>query len=308
MNKTIITDKINDERINNCSLALGFFDGLHLGHKKVLSSALDFSKRLGTQSVVLTFKNHPVELLYGVEPEFITTSEERLKLFSEMGFDAVIMADFTKEIASLSAQDYFEKVLLKLAPKSISVGYNHKFGCKQSGDTNFLSNLSRKHEFILDICEPVKNKNEVTSSTLIRNLIKQGNVEKAHLLLDKPYSLTNTVIKGAQRGRLMDFPTANIIFPDNKVLPKFGVYAGVVIVEGKKYRAIANIGLRPTFADITVPLAEIHILDFNSDIYGKNIEFKFLYNLRDELKFNSIDALRVQISKDIAIARSKVKY
>ena len=298
MKNTIITDNLITD-IKSSSLALGFFDGLHQGHKKVLHDAVELSKKLGTQSVVLTFKNHPIELLYGVQPEFITTYEERIELFEKLGFDVIIIPEFTKEIAQMSANDYFEKILLKLNPKSISIGYNHKFGAKQSGDSELLLKFAKECDFILDIISPVKCKNEVTSSTLIRNLIKQGDVEKAYQLLEKPYSVKNIVIKGAQRGRELNFPTANIFFPEKKIIPKFGVYAGVLVFEGKQYQAIANVGLRPTFGDIDVPLIEIHILNFNNNIYGKMVEFKFLYKIRDEIKFTSKEALIEQISADI---------
>ena len=299
MKTTFITDDIKPN-LKYTSLALGFFDGLHQGHQKVLNDALEYSRKLGTKSVVLTFKNHPVELLYDVKPEFITTPEERLELFKNMGFDAVIMSEFTAEIASMSAEDYFNEIIMNLAPKSISVGYNHKFGAGQGGDISFLEELSKENDFILGVSSPVKNKNEVTSSTLIRNLIKAGEVFKARYLLGKSYCVKNTVVSGAQRGRLMNFPTANLLFPDNKIVPKFGVYAGEAVVDGKKYKAIANVGLRPTFDDLIIPLIEVHILNFSNNIYGKSLEFKFLYKIRDEIKFTSIDALKEQITKDIA--------
>ncbi len=295
---TIITEDLT-ANIKNTSLALGFFDGIHKGHQKVLTDALKLSKELGTKSVVLTFKNHPVEVLYDVIPEFITTYEERIEIFKQMGFDAVIMADFTKDIAHMPADEYFRKIILNFEPKSISLGYNHKFGANQSGDCDFLENISRRYDFILSVAEPVKNKNEITSSTLIRNSIKDGDVQKASRLLGSPYKVKNVVIHGAKRGRELNFPTANLMFPDKKIVPKFGVYAGCAIVNGKTFDAIANVGLRPTFGDIQVPLLEVHILKFNADIYGKVLEFEFLRKIRDEIKFTNVDKLKEQILRDI---------
>jgi len=298
MKKTIITEDIF-YNIKNTSLALGFFDGIHNGHQKVLNDTIALAKKLGTKSVVVTFKNHPVELLYSVIPEFITTPEERIELFKELGFDVVIMAEFTKEIAEMTAEQYFKQIILNFAPKSISVGYNHKFGAKQSGDIDFLENNAKENDFILNVCSPVKDKNEVTSSTLIRNLIKNGDVKKAHQLLLKPYSVKNVVVKGMQRGRLINFPTANLEFPENKIIPKFGVYSGNVYINKQNFKAIANVGLRPTFDDIEIPLLEIFIFDFDKEIYGEIIEFEFLNKIRDEVKFKNIDALKEQIKKDI---------
>ena len=295
---TILTYNIS-ENIKNTSLALGFFDGVHKGHQKVLNDAISYSKKLGTKSVVLTFKNHPVEVLYNVKPEFITTYQERVEIFKNMGFDYVIMADFTKRLSDMNAEDYFNHILMPLKPKSISIGYNHLFGAKQSGNIEFLTEKSKHNDFILSVSSPVKQKNEVTSSTLIRNLIKEGEVKKAHELLDKPYKITNTVIHGKKRGTEINYPTANLQFPDKKILPKFGVYSGNVLIDSKRYKAIANIGLRPTFNDLTEPIAEIHILNFNSDIYDKTISFEFLNMIRTEMKFPNIDKLKEQIKKDI---------
>ena len=286
--------------IKNTSLALGFFDGIHKGHQKVLSDALRLSKELGTKSVVLTFKNHPVEVLYNVVPEFITTCEERIEIFKQMGFDAVIMADFTEDIAHMTADEYFRKIILNLEPKSISLGYNHKFGANQSGNSVFLEKISRKYDFILSVAEPVKNKNEITSSTLIRNSIKDGDVQKAFRLLGSPYKVKNVVIHGAKRGRKLNYPTANLIFPDKKIVPKFGVYAGNAKINGKTFNAIANVGLRPTFGDIKAPLLEVHILDFSADIYGRVLEFEFMRKIRDEIKFTNVDKLKEQILRDIS--------
>ena len=286
--------------IKNTSIALGFFDGIHKGHRRVLYDALRLSKELGTKSVVLTFKNHPVEVLYNVVPEFITTYEERIEIFKQMGFDAVIMADFTENIAHMTADEYFRKIILNLEPKSISLGYNHKFGANQSGDSVFLEKISRTYDFILSVAEPVKNKNEITSSTLIRNSIKDGDVQKAFRLLGSPYKVKNVVIHGAKRGRELNYPTANLIFPDKKIVPKFGVYAGNAKINGKTFNAIANVGLRPTFGDIKAPLLEVHILNFGADIYGKILEFEFLHKIRDEIKFTNVDKLKEQILRDIS--------
>ena len=306
----IVTNDLNFD-IKETSLALGFFDGIHLGHQRVLNDAINFSKKLGTKSVVLTFRNHPTEILYGQKCEFITTPEERTDIFEKMGFDVVIMADFTDEIARMTHEEYFKKVIQNLNPKSISIGYNHKFGAKKLGNAEFLMTNCKKTGCELSIAEQIKTENDITvSSTFIKNLIKSGETEEASRLMIKPFSMKNTVIKGMQRGREMGFPTANLEFPDKKLIPKNGVYAGYTAINGIKLPSVANVGLRPTFNDISAPLTEIHILKFNKNLYGEDIEFEFVKKLRDEVRFSAADALIGQINSDIqtAIAFFKKQY
>lgn len=299
MNNFLITDKLMPDNIKGVSLALGFFDGLHRGHARVLKSALVHAKKLGTKSVVLTFKNHPMGILYGLKEEFITIPSERLALFKRIGFDAVIMADFTREVAGMSAQDYFEKVIMNLEPKSISIGYNHRFGAKKTGDCDFLRKVASEHGIILDIVQSaVLDTNLAVSSTSVKNMIKAGAVDDAAHLLIKPYSVRGKVIKGMQRGRQLGFPTANIEFQKTKLVPKFGVYAGKAIVGGVEYDAVANVGLRPTFNDIEKPLTEVNIINFNKSLYDEIIEFRFLKMIREEARFFSVEALIEQIILD----------
>ncbi len=289
-------------KTKDTSIALGFFDGIHNAHKKVLNSALSYSKKLGTQSAVITFKNHPVEVLWNVKPEFITTYEERIEILKNMGFDIIIMADFTKDLALTNAENYYKSVISNFHPKSISVGFNFKFGANQSGDIIFLEQKAKEDDFILDVTENVKSKNEIISSTLIRNTIKQGNMKKVRELLGYNYKIKSKVFKGANRGEKINYKTANLVIPDKKVIPAFGVYKGLITIENIKYNAIANFGLRPTFSDINSPLLEVHIFDFEKDIYNKNVEFEFVDFLRNEIKFKNENELQKQIKEDIKLA------
>ena len=297
----IISDNLH-LKTKNTSIALGFFDGIHNAHKKVLSSAISYSKKLGTQSAVITFKNHPVEILWNVKPEFITTYEERTEILKNMGFDIIIMADFTKELALTNAENYYKNIISKFNPKSISVGFNFKFGANQSGDINFLEQKAQKDNFILDVTQNIKSKNEIISSTLIRNTIKQGNMKKVKELLGYNYKIKSKVLKGANRGEKLNYKTANLLIPDKKVIPAYGVYKGIISIENKKYDAIANFGLRPTFSDIENPLLEIHIFDFEKNIYNTNVEFEFVDFLRKEIKFKNEQELKTQIKEDIKSA------
>ncbi len=300
----IISDNLH-LKTKDTSIALGFFDGIHNAHKKVLNSAISYSKKLGTQSAVITFRNHPVEVLWNVKPEFITTYEERIEIFKNIGFDIIIMADFTKELALTNAENYYKNVISKFNPKSISVGFNFRFGANQSGDIDFLEKKAKENDFILDVTENIKSKNEIISSTLIRNTIKQGNMKKVRELLGYNYKIKSKVLKGANRGEKMDYRTANLLIPEKKVIPAFGVYKGIITVENKQYDAIANFGLRPTFSDIETPLLEVHIFDFEKNVYDKYVEFEFIDFLRNEIKFKNENELKKQIKEDIKIAFGK---
>ena len=189
MKNFIVTENITPD-IKNTSLALGFFDGIHIAHQKVLQSALAFSQKLDTKSTIITFKNHPMEILSGLTYDFITTPEERIEAFKAMGFDVVIMTDFTMKLATMNAEDYFKNVILNLAPKSISIGYNHNFGSKKSGNSAFLLGKSKEFGFQLDITQKMSLADDSTiSSTNIKNIIKLGEIEEANKILFKPFSI-----------------------------------------------------------------------------------------------------------------------
>ncbi|MDD3594283.1 MAG: riboflavin biosynthesis protein RibF [Candidatus Gastranaerophilales bacterium] len=300
----IVLDKLPEIFQYSSSLALGFFDGLHLGHQKVIQNAIDMSKQLCTKSVILTFQNHPVELLYNVKPEFIKTPDERIKLFQKLGVDIVVMPEFSRDIAILNAQQYFDQIIMKFNPKSITTGFNHHFGSQQSGNSAFFIKKSKEYDFIFREIEAVKIKNEIISSTLIRNAIKAGDVEIAAKLLLEPYKIKNMVKEGDKRGKTLGYPTANLEIPENKIAPKAGVYFGYVSVGNIKYKAVANAGFHPTFNIAPKEILEVHILDFDRDIYGETIEFTFIEKLRDEIKFKTAEALKEQMALDVAKAGS----
>jgi riboflavin kinase / FMN adenylyltransferase len=298
--KMKVYTKIKDNMFSKTSLALGFFDGVHLGHKKVIEDAVKKAERLSTSPTVLTLANHPVEVLWDVKPEFITTLDERFEFFKNLGIENVVVLEFTKELAHYSADEYFKNVILKLNPKSVTVGYNHHFGSEKTGDDAFLKTAGEKFGFEVSIISPVELDGEIISSTLIRNLIKTGKTIEAAKLLGRAYKIKNKIIKGDQRGRTIGFPTANMTIPCKKIVPEFGVYTGSVIYKNVFHRCLINVGLRPTFADLVEPLVEVHIIDFNEDIYGEVLEVSFDRKIRNEIKFSSIDELKSQIQKDLS--------
>lgn len=285
---------------NNLSLALGYFDGVHLGHKAVIKSAVEYARKHGTKSAVITFKDHPCCYFYGVCPKYILSREERRKQIEKIGIDYLYELDFSK-ISTLSAQDYLENILIKnFSPISISTGFNHYFGAQKSGSTEFLTQMSNKYNYIYFKIDEKKLNGETISSTAIRNLLADGNIAKANLMLGYNFSIEGTVIKGQQLGRKIEFRTANITYPPELITVPFGAYSVKVILQGQVYNGVTNIGIRPTVSTSNQCSVETHIIDFNKDIYGEKIRVEFINMLRPEKKFNSLDELKKQIKYDIS--------
>lgn len=285
---------------NNLSLALGYFDGVHLGHKAVIKSAVEYARKHGTKSAVITFKDHPCCYFYGVCPKYILLREERRKQIEKIGIDYLYELDFSK-ISTLSAQDYLENILIKnFSPISISTGFNHYFGAQKSGSTEFLTQMSNKYNYIYFKIDEKKLNGETISSTAIRNLLADGNIAKANLMLGYNFSIEGTVIKGQQLGRQIGFRTANITYPPELITVPFGAYSVKVILQGQVYNGVTNIGIRPTVSTSNQCSVETHIIDFNKDIYGEKIRVEFTNMLRPEKKFNSLDELKKQIKYDIS--------
>ncbi len=279
---------------NNLSLALGFFDGVHLGHKSVIKSAIDFAKQNGNKSAVITFANHPCCYFWGVCPKYILTRNERKKKIEELGVDYLYELDF-ESIAGLTAQDYLKDILVNhFTPVSISTGWNHNFGAKKSGNVKFLQDNAKKYGYEYFELSPQKHNNEIISSTTIRKLLSEGKIEKANQMLGCKFSIQGQIIKGNQIGRTIGFKTANIVYPMELIELPYGVYS----VDTNYGKAIANFGIRPTING-SHAILEAHILDFDKDIYGEQIKINFDKMIRAEKKFPSLDALKNQIKIDI---------
>ena len=278
----------------NLSLALGFFDGVHLGHKVVIESAVEFAKKHGNKSAVITFSDHPCCYFWGVCPQYILSREAREKKIAQLGVDYLYELDF-ESIAGLTAQDYLKDVLVNyFTPLSISTGWNHNFGCNKSGNVKFLHNNSKKYGYEYFELSPEKLDDEIISSTTIRKLLSDGEIERANLMLGSKFSISGEVVKGNQIGRTIGFKTANLIYPPELIELPYGVYS----VNTNYGKAIANFGIRPTVKG-SQALLEVHILDFEKDIYGENLTVYFNKMIRAEKKFSSLDALKNQIKLDI---------
>jgi riboflavin kinase / FMN adenylyltransferase len=286
------------------AVALGTFDGVHLGHRAILGTALGRARAVGLDAVACTFDRHPMEILNPERaPLPITTVEERLALIGETGVDVVIVLAFTRELAAIEPEAFVKDVLLgRLRAREIVVGDSHRFGRAARGDARMLVDLSGRFGFQAHVVPPMAVDGAVVSSSEIRAALQRGDVSGAARSLGRPYGITGQVTSGAGRGRTLGFPTANID-PDRPVLVARGVYRGLVTVDGGQHAAVVNVGVRPTFGETTLAV-EAHLLDFAGDLYGRRVRLDFMARLRDEMRFPSIEDLKAQVARDIAAARS----
>ncbi len=284
-------------------LTLGNFDGIHLGHQKILKTLSERAQKTGLPSVVYTFEPHPRKVVSpGESPPLIITQEEKIALIESFGIDYLLLARFTKEFAATHARKFVEDVLAKkLRVREVWVGHDYFFGRGREGSVEYLKEMAERLGFGVGVIPAFTKEGVVVSSSLIRRLVKEGDVKRAGIFLGRPLSLTGTVIKGDDRGRELGFPTANIEVRE-ELLPKEGVYAGFVTIEGRRYPAVVNIGRAPTFGREKT-LMETHILDFSGIIYGKDIRVSLLERIRDEHRFSTPEELTEQIKKDIAVTR-----
>jgi riboflavin kinase/FMN adenylyltransferase len=286
-------------------VTVGVFDGVHLGHKKIIRRVVNEAKSLNTKSIVLTFEPHPTIVLgKGRFKGLLTTIDERLKLIAELGINEVIIAKFTPQLAALSPRDFVEQILLgRLGARVVVVGTGFVFGRGRTGDINFLLDIGP--QLNLKVVEvPLELKNgKIISSTLIREAIEQGKVEEACELLGYVYMLRGKVIRGHGRGGpLLGIPTANIQVPEEKVRPATGVYAGWARVGNQEWRSVINIGRIPTFGDVEAEQIHVHLIGFKGDLYGREIVIGIEKRIRNEYKFKNHLKLAERIKQDIKVA------
>lgn len=286
--------------LKNVCLGLGFFDGVHLGHRLLIKELVSKSKKLGQKSAILTFKNSPAEKFFE-DVEYINTPEEKENLISDLGVDYLVEVDFDDKLMNMSPNEYIKDVICKFfQPKYIISGFNHTFGKNKQGTPKLLKIASSEYGYEYMELSPVEVDGNLVSSSLIREKLHEGEITFANKLLGYNYTISGTVIKGNQIGRTIGFPTANIVYPEKKVQIPFGAYSAQVIVDGVEYKGILNYGVKPTVnKNQNSPVAEIHILNFNQNIYGQNIVISIINRIRDEKRFNSLEALKKQIKEDI---------
>lgn len=288
---------------NKPVVTIGTFDGVHLGHREVISELQRFCKVSGGESVVFTFYPHPRMIVSPNEDtlRLLTTKEEKIALFKRIGIDHLVIYPFTKEFSELSYNNFVSQILVReMKIHCLVVGYDHKFGHERKGDFEALSKLSVDLGFEVEKLDKLLVENVAVSSTKIRKALDEGDVSKANDFLGYAYTLTGRVIEGNRLGRKLGYPTANIENYDNhKLVPSDGVYAVLVDVKGYFYRGMLNVGTRPTVNyNVDHRSIEVHIIDFDEDIYHENITIHFVEKIRDEKRFPGLDELQVQLGKD----------
>lgn len=293
--------------VKNAVVTSGTFDGVHLGHQKILNRIREIASAIHGETVLITFWPHPRLVLYPNEHNLrlLSTFEEKTKLLRQFGIGHLITIPFTKEFSQMTSEEFIRKVLVeKLHTKKLVIGYDHRFGKNREGSFEYLKANSFEFGFELEEISRQDVDEIGVSSTKIRHALESGDVNTAASYLGRPYELNGLVIKGQQIGRSIGFPTANIHIPnDYKLIPKDGVYAVEVFVEGTIYKAMLNIGNRPT-VDGTKKTVEANLFDFQGDLYNKQLTVYFHEFLRDERKFESLDALKNQLIQDQKTARS----
>lgn len=294
------------ESLSFSAVAIGNFDGIHKGHQALLQQTVQGARLAGLFPSVLTFYPHPVEVLNPQKKvEQLTTTSEKLSLMESMGIQFVCVAQFDEILKELSPQEFFHRYLVNgLKAKLVFVGYNFRFGKDRAGDIDLLRQLCDENKIKLIVLNPVSVGDKVSSS-LIREKISKGDVETASRFLGRPYRISGIVKPGDGRGKQLGFPTANLYCTPEKILPKNGVYVARVNWQRQQFKAITNVGVRPTFHPANAPkLVEVHILDLNAKLYDESLDLEFLSFVRDEMKFKSIEDLKAQIERDILAARN----
>ncbi|MFN2615373.1 MAG: bifunctional riboflavin kinase/FAD synthetase [Actinomycetota bacterium] len=289
------------------AVTIGVFDGVHRGHQALMREVLQRARENDAIPVVVTFDRHPLSVIApDKEPAVITTLRQRARAMGDVGIGAILVLRFDDELRHLSAEDFVKRVLVDtLGCVHAVVGANFRFGFQQQGTIETLSDLGAKYGFGVTIFALQTARTEdVVSSSLIRRHIAEGKVEEAAAELTRPFRLEGYVEHGAGRGKTLGFPTANLRIPGRMLLPRLGVYAGWLDVDGARLPAVINVGLNPTFGDRDTPIVEAYALDFDGDLYGKVVELEFTHRLRDEMKFESADALVEQIKQDVARGRA----
>jgi len=294
--------------LNKAVVTIGAFDGVHIGHKKILNRLTELSNLVNGESVLITFWPHPRFVLKkDAEPiGLLNTLEEKIHLLDTYHIDHLLILNFNEDFSKLTADDFIENILIKIiGTRYLVLGYDHRFGHDREGSIDYLN--ANKDRFHIESVEIPKQEIEslAISSTLIRKALLNGDSKLANQNLGYPYLLRGFVTEGNKLGRTIGFPTANLfIEAQDKLIPKNGVYAVYAYIEGERYKGMLNIGVRPTINNDLRRTIEVHIFDFSEDIYGKTVQLELIAYMRDEVKFDGLDALIEQLKKDEINTRS----
>jgi len=289
----------NANILRSTVLTLGVFDGLHLGHQKIMQKVVSRAKAVGVVPTVITFDPHPRAVLYPENaPPLLQTLDQRLANFNVLGIEQAIVIRFNQEFAAQDAEVFLRDIVHeRLQAKEVFLGKGFAFGKNRGGNIELLKKMSEEFGFYADEVPEITVRGQRISSSKIRELLAVGKINFARRMLGRPYGVEGQIIRGDQRGRTIGFPTANLK-PRNRVIPRYGVYATANLIDGIWRRSITNVGVRPTFAGDKEPSIESYIFDFDGDLYGDVLRVRFLHRIRDERKFNGIEELKNQIEKD----------
>lgn len=280
-------------------LTLGVFDGLHLGHQKIMEQVVERANLINAVPTAITFDPHPRAVLHPENaPPLLQTLDQRLANFEFLGIKQSIVIRFDQQFAAINAETFLRDIIFeRFQAKEVYLGKGFAFGKDRAGNIELLRKISQELGFVADEVSEITLRGIRISSSKIRQLLLEGKVNLARRMLGRPYGIEGQIVHGMKRGRTIGFPTANLK-PVNRVIPKFGVYATATLIDGVWRRGITNVGVRPTFDDETAPSIETFIFDFDGDLYGDVLRVRFLYRIRDERKFNGIEELKAQIEKD----------
>ncbi len=290
-------------------LTLGVFDGLHLGHQRIMQTVVERADAAGAAATAITFDPHPRAVLHPASaPPLLQTLDQRLANFEVLGIEQAIVIPFTSEFAAQPAENFLSEIIRdRLHAKEVYLGTGFAFGKDRGGNIDLLRKKSAELGFVADEVEEVQIRGQRISSSRIRQLLAEGRVNLARRMLGRPYGVEGVIIRGNRRGHTIGFPTANLK-PHNRVIPRFGVYATATLIEGTWRKSITNIGVRPTFENDAEPSIETYIFDFDGDLYGDVLRVRFLHRIRDERKFSGIDELKAQIERDTRRAKNYFRH
>jgi riboflavin kinase/FMN adenylyltransferase len=288
---------------NPTVITVGMFDGVHKGHQYLIGCLKEAAARQGFASGVITFTNHPRSVMRpDVRVPLLTTPEDRLRLISEQGVDLVVPLSFTPDLSYLRAREFVELLRDTLNMRGLVVGPDFAFGYQREGTAELLTQLGKEMDFTVEVVEPVKFEDRIVSSTAVRACVQEGKMGDAAWMLTRPFILAGFVVEGDRRGRQIGFPTANVDIEPSIITPADGTYATWTQADGKTYASATNIGFRPTFGGGGRQV-ETHLFDYSGDLYNARIRVAFARKLRDEVKFNGVDALVKQLHEDVAQAK-----
>jgi len=285
-------------------LTLGVFDGLHLGHQLIMQTVVERARTAGAVPTVITFEPHPRAVLHPESaPPLLQTFDQKVEALGVLGIEQTIVIRFDQDFAQIRAPDFLREVIAeRLHAKEVYLGRGFAFGHDREGNIDLLRTVSQGLGFFADEVAEVRLRGRRVSSSRIRELLQQGRVNFARRMLGRPYGVEGRVVRGANRGATLGFPTANL-HPQNRVIPRNGVYVTATLIQGQWRRSVTNIGTRPTFGVDTASSVETFVIDWSGDLYGALVRVRFLHRLRAEKKFISLDDLKSQINRDVARAR-----